>query len=59
MSLTDAQKTAVAYAHFTLEEWYLLAECVNQAQSRLHGTQQELDKEKVFEMLSKFPSVVL
>jgi hypothetical protein len=59
MPLTDAQKTAAAYAHFTLEEWQLLAKCVNQTHAYLYGTKQELDKEKVFAMLAKFPSAVL
>lgn len=59
MPLTDAERTAVAYAHFTLEEWQLLAKCVNHTHADLYGTQQELDKGKVFEMLMKFPSAVL
>jgi hypothetical protein len=50
--LTELQKMQVAYAHFTLEEWQLLANCVN----TLAPT---LDKEKVFAMLVKFPSAVL
>ncbi len=57
--LTGMQKMQIAYAHFTLEEWKLLAKCVNQTHAYLYGTSQELDKEKVFAMLAKFPSAVL
>ena len=59
MNELAAQHTRIAYAHFTLEEWQLLVKCVNQTHAYLYGTNQELDKEKVFAMLSKFPSAVL
>ena len=52
MPLTDAQKTAAAYAHFTLEEWKLLAQCV-------FNNKLDIPENKVIEMLTKFPSAVL
>lgn len=52
MPLTEAERTAVAYAHFTLEEWKLLAQCV-------FNCKLDLPENKVIEILAKFPSAVL
>ena len=59
MEPTELQKTQAAYAHFTLEEWQLLARCVRTTQCELYGTRQALDDDKVDTILSKFPSAVL
>jgi hypothetical protein len=52
MPLTESERTAVAYAHFTLEEWKLLARCV-------FNNKLEVPEEKIVAMLTKFPSAVL
>ena len=57
--LTPLQKTQAAYAHFTLEEWQILATCVMQYEAIMHGTAEKLDKQQVNAMLAKFPSTVL
>ena len=59
MELTELQKMQIAYAHFTLEEWKILAKCVWHTQGDLYGTKQAVDENKVTTMLSKFPSAVL
>jgi hypothetical protein len=61
--LTGLQKMQIAYAHFTLEEWHLLAKCVSHVVKEArdgklpqgHGVTQN----KVHTMLAKFPSAVL
>jgi hypothetical protein len=47
MELTELQKTQAAYAHFTLEEWKLLAQAVREL------------PEDCYDILTKFPSAVL
>ena len=57
--MTELEKTQAAYAHFTLEEWKLLAKCVQHTQCDLYGTELDVDENKVATMLAKFPSAVL
>ena len=57
--MTDLQKLRTAYAHFTLEEWKLLARCVRYTFGDLDGTKAALNKHQVNEMLSRFPSASL
>ena len=57
--MTDLQRTQAAYAHFTLEEWKLLAKCVGRTFGDLKGTRDALDLEEVKTLLSKFPSAAL
>ena len=61
--LTELQKMQIAYAHFTLEEWHLLANCVRHtARAARDGKLPEgngVRQEKVNAMLAKFPSAVL
>jgi hypothetical protein len=71
--LTPLQKTQAAYAHFTLEEWKLLASCVRHQSAAMHGTKQALPEWMtnmhgtkqalpewiVNNLLVKFPSAVL
>ena len=59
MPLTDLQKTQIAYAHFTLEEWRLLVRCVDLTYTELFGTKEAIDAEMMGNMLAKFPSAVL
>ena len=55
MELSELQKTQAAYAHFTLEEWKLLANlCQHPAWTPTHK-QYELLKS----ILTKMPSAVL
>lgn len=58
-TLTELQKTQIAYAHFTLEEWEMLVKCVSHTNAHLFATKQALDIDVVKGLLSKFPSVVL
>lgn len=57
--LTELQKTQAAYAHFTLAEWRLLAQCVHRRVDELLGSNFELDPDVVKNILAKFPSAVL
>ena len=61
--LTELQKTQAAYAHFTLEEWKLLANCVRHtARNARDGKLPQGNGVKqgaVNNMLAKFPSAVL
>jgi hypothetical protein len=52
--LTPLQKTQVAYAHFTLEEWQFLASCVKDAIAVPND-----ETEYINQLLAKFPSAVL
>ena len=54
MPLTDAQKTAAAYAHFTLEEWKLMATALE-----TYYLVTDLKVARVNTVLAKFPSAVL
>ena len=61
--LTELQKTQAAYAHFTLEEWQLLAKCVQHtARNARDGSLPQghsVKQDAVNNMLAKFPSAVL
>lgn len=57
--LTELQKTQAAYAHFTLEEWQILASCVRHHTANMYGTREAVSEEKVSALLAKFPSAVL
>ncbi len=57
--LTGLQKTQVAYAHFTLEEWKIIARCISHTRADLFGTKQALNPDAVRDILVKFPSAVL
>jgi hypothetical protein len=61
--LTELQKTQAAYAHFTLEEWQLLAKCVRhvarEARENKLPQGNGVTQNKVNTMLAKFPSAVL
>jgi hypothetical protein len=59
IELTELQKTQIAYAHFTLEEWQFLVSCVSHRLSSTIGTHEETDTDTVNAMLVKFPSAVL
>jgi hypothetical protein len=53
------QHTRIAYAHFTLEEWKIIARCISHTHANLYGTREALDPDKVRNILVKFPSAVL
>lgn len=61
--LTPLQKTQIAYAHFTVEEWKLLTKCVmHVAKEARDGNLPQgngVTQAKVNAMLAKFPSVFL
>ena len=57
--LTELQKTQAAYAHFTLEEWKLLARCLRHAEATLEGTREPVPLGMFNNILCKFPSAVL
>jgi len=59
MELTELQKTRIAYAHFTLDEWKLIARCISHTRADLYGTKQAIDPDKLRDILVKFPSAVL
>ena len=52
--LTEAEKTAIAYAYFKLEEWQFLAVLVKDAASEPSD-----EKKLIYTLLSKFPAAVL
>ena len=62
-NLTPLQKTQAAYAHFTLEEWKLLRNCVlhvaKEAREDKLPQGNGVTQNKVNAMLAKFPSAVL
>ena len=57
--LTEWQKTQIAYAHFTLDEWKIIAYCISHTRAELYGTKQAIDPDKLRDILVKFPSTVL
>ena len=59
MQLTELQKTQAAYAHFTLDEWKYILQCVRHHTAAHYGMSMPLSVSKVNDMLSKFPSAVL
>lgn len=59
MQLTESQKTQIAYAHFTLDEWKIIAYCISHARAELFGTRQAIDPDTLRDILVKFPSAVL
>jgi hypothetical protein len=59
MELTELQKTRIAYAHFTLDEWKIIAYCISHTRAELFGTRQAINPDTVRDILVKFPSAVL
>ena len=57
--LTPLQKTQAAYAHFTLEEWTLLAKSVKHYWDTMEDTREAPQEDVVNSALAKFPSAVL
>lgn len=59
MELSQLQKTQAAYAHFTLEEWKILARCLRHTEGDLYGTKQAVPLGAFNNILVKFPSAAL
>lgn len=57
--LTELQKTQAAYAHFTLQEWQLLAKSVKHYWDTMEDTAEAPQEDAVNKVLAKFPSAVL
>jgi len=58
--MTNLERTQAAYAHFTLEEWKLLARCVLNTYDKMREQYgEELAREKFVSVLGKFPSAAL
>jgi hypothetical protein len=59
LELTELQKTQIAYAHFTLQEWQCLAAAMSHTLAYFHGTPHGPQPEVLRAALEKFPSAVL